>query len=436
FCSVYKEPNVIPWNKVSGMKKQVKDDKRKQVPSVKGSRRPLMAQCSVSRKLSFNSQSSSRNGIHGPREPYGASAWREGQKIVRKILGPAPKTQYVSRGEEIMDQNLGNYKNVIQSMGTETRLRKNESPEEGLLDPKRGKVEIPHRGVPWSSNAVKRTKSFSPKKENNVTRKHLDKENVKQEEEFFRTGNKISGYSVEEVRNFMSKKNMERKSKEREQKRFLQEAEQLKQKCLQEVFRKQKEAHPLKKPRTNIATRIKDPLWKPEVQAESPDLLSEAKGRNMTQKQTKESVYGHSSKPLRVQDLDTPEIPPLQPYSGFHSASPERSSEPRQYREGQERLQALCTIAEELGRRVELEASRLGTGIFTQATNSKDTAKGLPRSMEGSPESGVARRLSANQEGSQYSCKWGSAEVEHCPPRTRHPIHQQECPSNEPFKKR
>ncbi|OCT67026.1 hypothetical protein XELAEV_18038307mg [Xenopus laevis] len=377
---------------------------------------------SVSRKLSFSSPSPERNVKHVGKDVYRPSAWREGQKIVRKILGPSPvipRGQHVFSGDGSQAQNSGLAKRetagapisravpVLQKDEMKGRDRTSERVKHTLVlqdnsDQKRSGI---HRDLP--KRHPKRVTTTS------AAQKHPDKENMAQAERLRPQGNK-HGYSTEEVRNFMNKKKSERRSKEQEQQDSQCNAAQLKQRRLQEVFRKQKEAGPLKKPRTDLSKQ-KCPVTKDLGHVGKP--VAEWVKRDCSRflreedKRRKETEVGHCLGPLRLRDLDTSGEPPEGPITkGPHSVckSPKRGSALPQSRESQERLQALRAFAQELGRRVEVETSKLGAAVLPHQMVSDDASSSqnpLAKVQSWQEEqTGLIdghRKLSGNLEGPQ-----------------------------------
>eukprot|EP00079_Xenopus_tropicalis_P017055 XP_004916690.1 PREDICTED: coiled-coil domain-containing protein 187 isoform X2 [Xenopus tropicalis] len=314
---------------------------------------------SVSRKLSFDSPSPERRVKHSGKDVYRPSAWREGQKIVRKILGPSPvilKGQHLSSGDGLASQTPGMAKQetdgapVWRDPPPKEKVKGRDRPSERVKRILRTNVtavlqDEKRKGV--QRDLPKRRPTTS------AAQRHPNKENIRQEDRVGPRGHK-HGYSTEEVRNFMNRKKSERRSKEQEERDSRCTAAQLQQRRLQEVFRKQKEAGPLIKPRTELSKQ-KCPATEDSgrpvaewVQRDCSRLLGEEEGRR------KETDVGHCLGPLKLRDLDTSDSP---------TQSPKRGPTLPQPRDSQERLQALCNVARDLARRVEVETSRLGVVV-------------------------------------------------------------------------
>ncbi|XP_075434973.1 coiled-coil domain-containing protein 187 isoform X4 [Ascaphus truei] len=419
----------------------------------------------ISRKLSFPSPSAEKKARRAASDLYGASAWREGQKLVRKLLGPSPvlaKQQRVSCGDDRITHQPGKWKSACQktgsepgpgtnvinpkiihhaksSQGTSTESvdrRLSRDVTQVLQDLKRqqyvgksssgsntpdvsvGRGETPNLNIRLQTerrqireNVAGRAKSASPKGIHTTldswVQKRLDKENLKEGEERRAKSSKICSYSVEEVRGFMNKKIAERHKKEREERKSAQTAEQLQQRRLQDVYKKQKDAFPQRKRDTETTTAAKESSdftqgqpcvteglgrgrrnideW---VELTSTDLLREDhRSRTCIKRRTKaepteKAIHVDYSGPLILQDLEASYFPSHKHIVSFTErkntnsdskpTSPNRASKLSQYINNQERVQAICAKAKELGERVELEASRLRATSIHQYSGSKE----------------------------------------------------------------
>ncbi|KAM8934319.1 coiled-coil domain-containing protein 187 [Pelodytes ibericus] len=397
----------------------------------------------VSRSLSFDAPSP-ENKLRGA-DLYKASAWREGQKLVRRLLGPSPitaKKPSVSPALSMITQSPGKCKNVVVQMQEQKGTAVSNGNTEGLLQPcksahgsvcvkpnigtpqllpelRRTDQDLPKPGARIPGNVAARSRSPSPKKFiHDVGRKakrQPDKENVAQSKERQVQGVRNRSYSVEEVRNFMSKKNAERLRREREERSVLQKAAHLRLKRLQDVIQKQKSAFP---PRTTSCAHAKDVHRKPWaakcreidrkgiqewVKLQTSDLLKEERSRELTNQPTPETLHIEYSSPLKLQDLDTFSLV-LKNYitetTSKEKTSPfsvPASGDPilAQYRESQQRLKDIFVVAKELGERIELETSRIGGGQLHQASPSQivPTNRRIPNKF--GPTSSPTKRMSS-----------------------------------------
>ncbi|XP_063287697.1 coiled-coil domain-containing protein 187 [Pelobates fuscus] len=384
----------------------------------------------VFRKLSFESPSPEKKARST--DLYGASAWREGQKLVKKLLGPSPvvsKMLRVSQEDGGATMRAGSCKSISQKtllpsdapvshLNTKTftqACRKpghcadvnlhsstpealqrisTEVPGMRVLDRGRG-VDMPKSEAGILQHVARRSESTSPKR--SLTdlvslAQNPKKENVAQGDQKQGRKHKIRSYSVEEVRDFMKKKNMERLKREREAQSLLQNAAQLRQKRLQAVFKKQKDAFPF---RSDPKARVKYhqrkhcettclgseekgiPEW---VQLKSLALLKEVdqSSRKGTPHANKDPVQDEHSSPLKLQDLDTfsmtlkKQIAEISSKNDgiYDSSPPNRDPSLSPYRDNQDRMKAIWAVAKELGERIEVEASRLGTKQIPQDPSS------------------------------------------------------------------
>ncbi|XP_029467732.1 coiled-coil domain-containing protein 187 [Rhinatrema bivittatum] len=230
---------------------------------------------------------------------YGASAWREGQKLVRMLLGPPPtwpklETTASLHEDKTTDNASEAVMKVLAAAAEETAntggsvTAKTDTPAgERRCQPAQGEPArtadrqqikdeprttsspVARKNTPESaqeqeenrdpqtglrksrSDAGGQGQSVSPQKSQTASCgpqiKGLDKETDNQHRGEKGNMCKSRSYSVEEVREYMNKKVAERLKKDLEQKRSVQRAMELKKKRLEEVYRKQKDAFPRKR---------------------------------------------------------------------------------------------------------------------------------------------------------------------------------------------
>lgn len=108
---------------------------------------------------------------------------------------------------------------------------------QGIHSPSPGLSSMKDRAKPSTLGSCSRGKSASPQRQ-----KGAEKENLKQPSKRRVNLKKPHPYSPESVKEFMYRKNAERKKKLLEEKKSLAQAAEMREKRLQEVYRKQKEA--------------------------------------------------------------------------------------------------------------------------------------------------------------------------------------------------
>ncbi|CAH2316744.1 Hypothetical predicted protein [Pelobates cultripes] len=333
----------------------------------------------VFRKLSFESPSPEKKARST--DLYGASAWREGQKLVKKLLGPSP---VVSKMLRVSQEDGGA---TMRAGSCKSTSQKTLLPSDAPVSHLNTKTFTQACRKPGHSADIN-LHSSTPE----ALQRNPKKENVAQGDEKQGRKHKIRSYSVEEVRDFMKKKNMERLTREREAQSLLQNAAQLRQKRLQAVFKKQKDAFPF---RSDPKARIKYPQRKhcettclgsdekgyPEwVHLKSLALLKEVdqSSRKGTTHANKEPIQDEQSSPLKLQDLDTfsmtlkKQIAEISSKNDgkYDSSPPNRDPSLSPYRDNQDRMKAIWAVAKELGERIEVEASRLGAKQIPQDSSS------------------------------------------------------------------
>ncbi|XP_072286667.1 coiled-coil domain-containing protein 187 [Pyxicephalus adspersus] len=374
------------------------------------------ANCPVSRKLSFKSVSPERKEKNSGYDPYGASAWREGQKLVQQILGPLPialRKRRVCEKQEILQHE--NCRNICQKIGCQDNLgeehlrhkrESSQSPDmlQVLRDIQAGKKMLmsPCRSLREGYEKVSNesvSRNVSPKRPRSKTDSHdnkvFGKENVHVGESGLPNSTKVRSYSVQEVRNFMKRKIIERQKAEKENKSNMHNALQTKQEQLSTILRKQKKAFPKKHASVKISAYKNDistgacvmtkvdnirrdlSEW---LHSTSDNLLKEEpRGSGKALKKFTEEPFqnGHTS-PLQLQDLTaTPIIHRRDLQDNIHSEEGLDSDKQSLYRDSQERVQAIWAAAKDLGRRVEVEMTRFGE-IPLNSNMTLSSSKSLP----------------------------------------------------------
>ncbi|XP_073455748.1 coiled-coil domain-containing protein 187 isoform X3 [Aquarana catesbeiana] len=359
-----------------------------------------MANCPVSQKLSFKSTSPERKEKSSGYDLYGASAWRKGQKLVQKILGPSPislRKRRVCENQEFLQRE--NCRRRCQRMRCQDSLkeehlhdRQDSNQNTYMLQVLRD-IQAGKEGLMTSCSSLREgfervtnksvSRNVSPKRPRSRTGSHdnkdFGKENIQDGVSGRSNSTKAHSYSVHEVRNYMKKKIIERQKAEQENQRKAQKALQTKREQLNNILRKQKEAFPAKrqyaKNKNNINTRafvtsevdkIRRDLseW---LHATSSDLLKEDRGGSgKTREQFTEEPFNNGcTSPLQLKDLSaTPTIHHQDLQDDVYSKerlNPDNCpDEQSPYRHSQERVQAIWATAKDLGRRVELEINRFG----------------------------------------------------------------------------
>ncbi|XP_074968192.1 uncharacterized protein LOC142065683 isoform X1 [Phalacrocorax aristotelis] len=260
-------------------------------------------------------------------KPHGASAWREGQKLARKLLGPPPtfpnlrtaeeqttantfepgrgfvampvmENSFREKGNEPVGKNpefkscmvprskpvergsnapTNDTKQILKNLHLQSQYHDEHRHTRLPKDTAKGKVEVlqqylgirsPSPGPraitpsafsgekirsslikdgakPSSSGNCKRGENISPQRQkgsSSPARKGSEKENLKHPSKRRASTKKPHPYSPEIVQEFMYQKNEERKKKILEEKKSLVQAMEIRNKRLQEVYRKQQEA--------------------------------------------------------------------------------------------------------------------------------------------------------------------------------------------------
>nr|XP_009671037.1 PREDICTED: centrosome-associated protein 350 isoform X2 [Struthio camelus australis] len=237
------------------------------------------------RKVQKLTRSSSPDSRQGRNYVISASSWREGQKLVKKILGPAPRIEQDRRavssdrtGRERATKSAGH----IGRTGSDSRLDVTRKTSSRSSERSRSKVR--------SENNLKKLESARPddnqdhtslnkdflpveirgilddlqldsmstKQEKDVEKQNqkcvLPAQNARSHSPTKRKPDKLAAseepqviskkrhYDTDEVRQYIIRQQEERKKKQNEEKKAQKEATEQKNKRLQELYRKQKEA--------------------------------------------------------------------------------------------------------------------------------------------------------------------------------------------------
>lgn len=214
----------------------------------------------------------------------GASAWREGQKLARKLLGPPPTFPNLKSTAE--EQTIAttpskaptkDTKQILRSLHLQSQCQNKHRHTRFYQDTAKRRLEVPQRylGIrssspgpqdtalsafsgeticfsamkdgtkPRTSGNCSRRKSASPQRQKgscSPAQKESEKENLKHPSKRRVNIKKPHPYSPEIIQEFMYQKKEERKKKSLEEKKSLVQATELRNKRLQEIYRKQREA--------------------------------------------------------------------------------------------------------------------------------------------------------------------------------------------------
>ncbi|XP_038039152.2 centrosome-associated protein 350 isoform X7 [Anas platyrhynchos] len=237
------------------------------------------------RKVQKLTRSASPESKQGGNYVISASSWREGQKLVKKILGPAPRIEQDRRA--VSSDRTGRERAAksgrIGRTGSDSRLDVTRKTSSRSSERSRSKVR--------SENNLKKLESALPddnqddhtsvnkdflpleirgilddlqldsmttKQEKNVEKQNqksvLPAQNVRSHSPTKRKPEKVAAseepqviskkrhYDTDEVRQYIIRQQEERKKKQNEEKKAQKEATEQKNKRLQELYRKQKEA--------------------------------------------------------------------------------------------------------------------------------------------------------------------------------------------------
>ncbi|XP_059503699.1 centrosome-associated protein 350 isoform X3 [Stegostoma tigrinum] len=287
--TVFTKSSRVAWE--SGKMKQVTCEKAKEKKITK----PVRKVQKVARSPSPNTKPSPH--------VISTGSWREGQKLVKMVLGPAPKT--AKENEKAPSTSSGRERNVRPRNTTrtdsdtrleaskrlrprsserqrpeqqlETDRRKKEGKNEldmlnthvlpaevqGILDDLQLKSSHPDPEVKVGLEEGKRPIGirFSSRSVSPVKRKQ-ERHNLSTEMQLKR----LRHYDAEEVRQYIARQQVERKKRQTEEKKAQKEAMEQKNKRLQELYRKQKEA--FSKPR-------QEPMYQRRLQETLSKYVSE-----------------------------------------------------------------------------------------------------------------------------------------------------------------
>ncbi|NXL35576.1 CE350 protein, partial [Glaucidium brasilianum] len=238
------------------------------------------------RKVQKLTRLSSPESKQGGNYVISASSWREGQKLVKKILGPAPRTEQDRRavssdrtGRERAAKSAG----CVGRTGSDSRLnvtcktssrssersRSKVRSENNLkklevalpADNQEGHASVNKDFLPVEIRGILddlQLDSMSTKQEKDVEKQNqksiLPTQNARSHSPTKRKPDKVAAseepqviskkrhYDTDEVRQYIIRQQEERKKKQNEEKKAQKEATEQKNKRLQELYRKQKEA--------------------------------------------------------------------------------------------------------------------------------------------------------------------------------------------------
>ncbi|KAM5145477.1 coiled-coil domain-containing protein 187 [Mantella aurantiaca] len=415
------------------------------------------ANCPVSRKLSFKSASPERKERSSGDDLYGASAWREGQKLVQRILGPSPlilRKRRVCENQEILqrescrkrcqkmrcqdslkEEHLQHRRDSSQSPDMLQVLRDIQAGKDGWMTPCRSLGEGDERLTNESMS-----RNVSPKRPGSRTDNHLDKDFGKENVQDGGNGQPNSGktrsYSVQDVRRFMKRKIIERQKTERENQRKMQKAQITKREQISNILRKQKEAFPPKLVSAKMTTSKKNINTGDRVTAEvdnigrdlsewihatSSVLLKEDHGSSGKEKKkpTEKPVHHDCTSPLRLRDLTaTPTIHHQNLQGDVHSKEgldPDNNPKVQSlYPDSKERVQAIWEAAKDLGRRVEVEMDRFGAIQLNSNVTPASSNSSPPRG--GSRISKMAEQTDSNKLHRAKSSEFRESKEDCVPP--------------------
>ncbi|NWV83567.1 CE350 protein, partial [Dasyornis broadbenti] len=238
------------------------------------------------RKVQKLTRLSSPESKQGGNYVINASSWREGQKLVKKILGPAPRIEQARRAvssDRIGRERAAKSAGCFGRTGSDSRLDVTRKSSSGSSERSRSKVRsennlrkqeaaLPgdnqedHASVnkdflPMEIRGILddlQLDSMSTKQETDVEQQNqksvLPTQNVRSHSPTKRKPDKVAAseepqviskkrhYDSDEVRQYIIRQQEERKKKQNEEKKAQKEATEQKNKRLQELYRKQKEA--------------------------------------------------------------------------------------------------------------------------------------------------------------------------------------------------
>nr|XP_033771842.1 centrosome-associated protein 350 isoform X2 [Geotrypetes seraphini] len=236
--------------------------------------KPVRKVQKVTRSSGWDSKLSGNNVIS-------AAAWRDGQKLVKKILGPMPKIE--SRRAESSDRNgrerasrpgtneraksdtlmeASNKSCPTHSERSRSKARSEESPKKSNLCPSEAKqdkeessvnkdflsveireilddLQLDSAGKDVRQEKEKLIQSQKSVRSHSPTKRKQDKGAANEESQVI---SKKRHYDTDEVRQYIIRQQEERKKKQNEERRAQKEAVEQKSKRLQDLYKKQKEA--------------------------------------------------------------------------------------------------------------------------------------------------------------------------------------------------
>ncbi|TRZ15199.1 hypothetical protein HGM15179_011910 [Zosterops borbonicus] len=279
---------------------------------------------------------------------------------------------------------------------------------QGIHSPSLGLSSTKDRAKPSTSGSCSRGKSASPQRQ-----KGAEKENLKQPSKRRVNLKKPHPYSPESVREFMYRKNAERKKKLLEEKKSLAQAAEMREKRLQEVYRKQKEAigkkscpDEMHKPIGKMGFAKGNPQYEFEQEQTSGGVLKRSfmawvdetssplspedhRGRNQlletAQSPKKEEASAPlESKcwflsPLKCEDLSD-YSPPALHSSPLSFSVPQKDAKPSSkdssfgfspHRGKQDGVRALHSLSRELAEKIDVARERLSAASWVKASADK-----------------------------------------------------------------
>ncbi|XP_030063478.1 coiled-coil domain-containing protein 187 [Microcaecilia unicolor] len=385
---------------------------------------------------------------------YSASAWREGQKLIRKMLGPPPTCPKLETAASLHEDKTSDNKseavvNVVTAQEETVNtvgsvIDKNDTPEgkkscqpaqeypvrtadkQPIRDEPNGRSSLMVLNTPECTQEQEQNRSSrnvllknsrnckeswgkgaSPPRSKTASSSPPVKESDKENDKLLggKKGKscKSHGYSVEEVRAYISKKVAQRQMKDHEEKKSVKKALELKKKRLEEVFRKQKDAFLRKQRQRKANPRAAGSKVKSERNGEDESVSSnkkapeawalltslslladEDKGNGTLHPQRKNHITNirdmssysptpdfetDSFSPLKLKDLNCccSRYPLFKHYlhkrsytnTDIKQGFTEETLKSPQYKNKQERVQAIQVIAKKLEDRIDLEAQRL-----------------------------------------------------------------------------
>ncbi|GAB0192758.1 centrosome-associated protein 350 [Grus japonensis] len=237
------------------------------------------------RKLQKLTRLSSPESKQGGNYVISASSWREGQKLVKKILGPAPRIEQDRRAlsSDRTGRERAAKSGYIGRTGSDSRLDVSRKTSSRSSERSRSKVrsennlkkleaalpgDKPEDHAPVNKDFLPveirgilddlQLDSMSTKQEKDVEKQNqksvLPTQNARSHSPTKRKPDKVAAseepqviskkrhYDTDEVRQYIIRQQEERKKKQNEEKKAQKEATEQKNKRLQELYRKQKEA--------------------------------------------------------------------------------------------------------------------------------------------------------------------------------------------------